>query len=116
MAAMVNPNLAKAKQDIKSALFNLSNKIKAMKEESETPGDVDGVYKIIDTLKALKSHLEQINTRDEFTDLVFALLPYIDPKGQITKDKNKLANAIVSASNRSSLKDPRPVDLDKLGR
>ena len=116
MAAMVNPNLAKAKQDIKSALFSLSNKVKAMKEESETPSDVDGVYKVIDTLKTLKSHLEQINTRDEFADLIFSLLPYIDPKGQITKDKNKLASAIMAASNRSSLKDPKPIDLDKLGR
>lgn len=116
MAALVNPNLAKQKQDIKAALFNLANKVKKMQEESETPGDTEGVYKIIDTLKTLKNHLSAVNTRDEFEALIFALLPFIDPKGTITKDKNKLASAIIAASNRSSLKDPKPIDLDKLGR
>jgi hypothetical protein len=43
-------------------------------------------------------------------------LKYIDPKGTITKDTSKLSNAIIAASNRSSLKDARPVDLDQLGR
>ena len=116
MAALVNPNFAKQKQDIKSALFNLSNKIKAMKEESETPTDTQGVYKIIDALKLLKTHLENINSRQEFEELIFALLPHIDPKGTITKDKNRLASAIIAASNRNSLKDTKPVDLDRLGK
>ena len=116
MAALVNPNFAKQKQDIKSALSSLSNKIKAMNEESKTPTDTQGVYKIIDTLKLLRTHLQNVNTRQEFEELVFALLPHIDPTGAITKDKNKLANAIVSASNRNSLKDTKPVDLDRLGR
>jgi hypothetical protein len=116
MAALVNPNFAKQKQDIKSALFNLSNKIKAMKEESETPTDTQGVYKIIDTLKLLKSHLENVNSKQEFEELIFALLPHIDPKGTITQDKNRLASAIMAASNRNSLKDTKPVDLDQLGR
>jgi len=116
MAALVNPNLAKAKQDIRAALFSLSNKIKAMKEESNTPTDTEGVYKIIETLKLLKSRLEAINTKQEFEELIFSLLPYIDPQGTITKDKGKLANAIIAASNRNSLKDTNPVDLDKLGR
>jgi hypothetical protein len=116
MAALVNPNLAKAKQDIRSALFTLSNKIKSMKEESDTPTDTQGVYKIIDALKILKTHLQNINNRDEFVELIFALLPYIDSSGTITKDKNKLANSIIAASNRNSLKDSNPVDLDKLGR
>jgi hypothetical protein len=116
MAALVNPNFAKQKQDIKQALFSLSNKIKKMQEESDTPTDTEGVYKVIDSLKALKNHLQAINNRDEFEALIFSVLPFIDPKGTITKDKNRLANAIISASNRSSLKDPRPIDLDKLGR
>ena len=116
MAALVNPNFAKQKQDIKSALSSLSNKIKAMNEESETPTDTQGVYKIINTLKLLKTHLENVNSRQEFEELIFALLPHIDPTGAITKDKNKLANAIVSASNRNSLRDTRPIDLDQLGR
>lgn len=116
MAALVNPNLAKQKQDIRNALFSLANKIKKLKEESDTPSDTEGVYKIIDTLKTLKDHLQDINTKDEFESLIFSLLKYIDPKGQITKDKNRLASAIIAASNRSSLKDTRPVDLDKLGR
>jgi hypothetical protein len=116
MAALVNPNFAKQKQDIKSALFNLSNKIKAMKEESETPTDTQGVYKIIDTLKLLKTHLENVNSKQEFEELIFALLPHIDPKGTITQDKNRLASAIMAASNRNSLKDTKPVDLDQLGR
>lgn len=116
MAALVNPNLAKQKQDIKAALFSLANKVKKMQEESETPSDTEGVYKIIETLKLLKSHLQAINTRDEFETLIFSLLGFIDPKGTITKDKNRLASAIIAASNRSSLKDPKPIDLDKLGR
>ena len=116
MAALVNPNFAKQKQDIKAALFSLSNKIKAMKEESDTPSDTEGVYKVVETLKLLKNHLNNINNREEFEQLIFALLKYIDPKGIITKDKSKIANAIIAASNRSSLKDARPVDLDKLGR
>ena len=116
MAGMVNPNFAKQKQDIKAALFSLSNKIKAMKEESETPTDTQSVYKVIEALSSLKTHLNNINNKDEFEKLIFALLPFIDPKGTITKDKNKIANAIISASNRSSLKDTKPVDLDQLGR
>jgi len=116
MAALVNPSLAKSKQDIRAALFSLSNKIKAMKEESKTPSDTQGVYKIIETLKLLKSRLEAINTKQEFEELIFSLLPYIDPMGTITKDKGKLANAIIAASNRNSLKDTNPIDLDKLGR
>jgi hypothetical protein len=116
MAALVNPNLAKQKTNIKAALFSLSNKIKAMKEENKTPSDTEGVYKIIDTLKLLKSRLEAINNKQEFEELIFSLLPYIDPKGTITKDKNRLASAIISASNRNSLKDDKPIDLDKLGK
>ena len=116
MAALVNPNLAKSKQDIKLALSSLSNKIKAMKEESNTPTDTEGVYKIIETLKLLKSRLEAINTKQEFEELIFSLLPYIDPQGTMTKDKNKIANAIMAASNRNVLKDTRPIDLDKLGK
>ena len=116
MAALVNPNLAKQKTNIKAALFSLSNKIKAMKEENKTPSDTEGVYKIIDTLKLLKSRLEAINNKQEFEELIFSLLPYIDPKGTITKDKNRLSSAIISASNRNSLKDDKPIDLDKLGK
>ena len=116
MAALVNPNLAKQKTNIKAALFSLSNKIKAMKEENKTPSDTEGVYKIIDTLKLLKSRLEAINNKQEFEELIFSLLPYIDPKGTITKDKNRLASAIIAASNRNSLKDDKPIDLDKLGK
>lgn len=116
MAALVNPNFAKQKQDIKAALFSLANKIRKIQEESDTPTDTEGVYKIIETLKLLKSHLQAINTRDEFEALIFSLLGFIDSKGTITSDKNRLANAIIAASNRSSLKDPKPIDLDKLGR
>jgi hypothetical protein len=116
MAALVNPNLAKQKTNIKAALFSLSNKIKKINEENKTPVDTEGVYKIIDTLKLLKTHLNNINNKDEFEQLIFALLPYIDPKGTITKDKNRLAAAIISASNRNSLKDDKPIDLDKLGK
>ena len=116
MAALVNPNFAKQKQDIRTALSSLASKVRAMKEESDTPSDTEGVYKVIETLKLLKNHLNNINNREEFEQLIFALLKYIDPKGTITKDTSKLANAIMAASNRSSLKDARPVDLDKLGR
>jgi hypothetical protein len=116
MAALVNPNFAKQKQDIRTALSSLASKVRAMKEESDTPSDTEGVYKIIETLKLLKNHLNNINNREEFEQLIFALLKYIDPKGTITKDTSKLANAIIAASNRSSLKDARPVDLDQLGR
>jgi hypothetical protein len=116
MAALVNPNFAKQKQDIRTALSSLASKVRAMKEESDTPSDTEGVYKVIETLKLLKNHLNNINNREEFEQLIFALLKYIDPKGTITKDTSKLANAIIAASNRSSLKDARPVDLDQLGR
>ena len=116
MAALVNPNFAKQKQDIRTALSSLASKVRAMKEESDTPSDTEGVYKIIETLKLLKNHLNNINNKEEFEQLIFALLKYIDPKGTITKDTSKLANAIIAASNASSLKDARPVDLDKLGR
>jgi hypothetical protein len=116
MAALVNPNFAKQKQDIRTALSSLASKVKAMKEESDTPSDTEGVYKIIETLKLLKNHLNNINSKEEFEQLIFALLKYIDPKGTITKDTSKLANAIISASSRSSLKDARPIDLNKLGR
>ena len=116
MAALVNPNFAKQKQDIRTALSSLASKVRAMKEESDTPSDTEGVYKIIETLKLLKNHLNNINNREEFEQLIFALLKYIDPKGTITKDTSKLANAIIAASGRSSLKDARPVDLDQLGR
>jgi hypothetical protein len=116
MAALVNPNFAKQKIQIKAALSRLADKVKKLKEESETPTDTQGVYKIIETLKLLKNHLQAINTQDEFEALVFALLGFIDSKGTITSDKNRLANAIIAASNRSSLKDPKPIDLDKLGR
>jgi hypothetical protein len=115
MAALVNPNFAKQKQDIRTALSSLASKVRAMKEESDTPSDTEGVYKIIETLKLLKNHLNNINNREEFEQLIFVLLKYIDPKGTITKDTSKLANAIIAASNASSLKDARPVDLDKLG-
>jgi hypothetical protein len=116
MAALVNPNFAKQKQDIRTALSSLASKVRAMKEESDTPSDTAGVYKIIETLKLLKNHLNNISNREEFEQLIFALLKYIDPKGTITKDTSKLANAIIAASNRSSLKDARPIDLDQLGR
>ena len=116
MAALVNPNFAKQKQDIRTALSSLASKVRAMKEESDTPSDTEGVYKIIETLKLLKNHLNNINNKEEFEQLIFALLKYIDPKGTITKDTSKLSNAIIAASNASSLKDARPVDLDKLGR
>ena len=102
--------------DIRTALSSLASKVKAMKEESDTPSDTEGVYKIIETLKLLKNHLNNINSKEEFEQLIFALLKYIDPKGTITKDTSKLANAIISASSRSSLKDARPIDLNKLGR
>ena len=116
MAALVNPNFAKQKQDIRTALSSLASKVRAMKEESDTPSDTEGVYKIIETLKLLKNHLNNINNKEEFEQLIFALLKYIDPKGTITKDTSKLSNAIIAASNASSLKDARPVDLDQLGR
>ena len=116
MAALVNPNFAKQKQDIRTALSSLASKVRDMKEESDTPSDTEGVYKIIETLKLLKNHLNNINNREEFEQLIFALLKYIDPKGTITKDTSKLANAIIAASNASSLKDARPIDLDQLGR
>jgi hypothetical protein len=116
MAALVNPSLAKQKTNIKAALFSLSNKIKKMNEENKTPSDTGGVYKIIDTLKLLQTHLNNINTRDEFEQLIFTLLPYIDPNGTITKNKSRLAASIISASNRNSLKDARPIDLDRLGK
>ena len=116
MAALVNPNFAKQKQDIRTALSSLASKVRTMKEESDTPTDTEGVYKIIETLKLLKNHLNNINNKEEFEQLIFALLKYIDPKGTITKDTSKLANAIIAASNASSLKDARPIDLDQLGR
>lgn len=116
MAALVNPNFAKQKQDVRTALSSLASKVRTMKEESDTPSDTKGVYKIIETLKLLKNHLNNINNKEEFEQLIFALLKYIDPKGTITKDTSKLASAIIAASNRSSLKDARPIDLDQLGR
>lgn len=116
MAALVNPNFAKQKQDIRTALSSLASKVKAMKEESDTPSDTEGVYKVIETLKLLKNHLNNINSKEEFEQLIFALLKYIDPKGTITKDTSKLASAIIAASSRNSLKDARPIDLDQLGR
>jgi hypothetical protein len=67
-------------------------------------------------LKLLQTHLNNINTRDEFEQLIFTLLPYIDPNGTITKNKGRLAASIISASNRNSLKDARPIDLDRLGK
>lgn len=116
MAALVNPNLAKSKQNIKTVLRTLSDRIKNMNEESKTPSDTQGVYKIIDTLKILKTHLDRINTRKEFEELIFAILPFIDKTGQITQNKSRLAQSILRVTNRNALRTPDPIDLDKLGK
>ena len=54
----------------------------------------------IEATKSLAQHLQNINDRREFADLIFSILPFIDPNGKITQDRNKLANIIFAAASK----------------
>lgn len=101
MSQFVSANLRKDKANLKSALYGIANRLKSkIKEDYSLPADVDGTNNAIQATKALVQHLQKVNTREEFADLILSVLPYIDPEGKITADRKKLVNTIYSAANQ----------------
>lgn len=95
----VNTNLSKTQ--LKSAFTSTSNKVKSMKEEEEKETtDSYAVKDIIEKNTLLKQHLSNINTPQEFSDLLVTMLMFIDPSGKITKDRQRIARLIFSAQNQ----------------
>jgi hypothetical protein len=95
----VNVNLNKTQ--LKSAFTSTSNKVKSMKEEEEKETvDSYAVKDIIEKNTLLKQHLSNINTPQEFSDLLVTMLMFIDPTGKITKDRQRISRLIFSAQNQ----------------
>ena len=95
----VNVNLNKTQ--LKSAFTSTSNKVKSMKEEEEKETvDSYAVKDIIEKNTLLKQHLSNINTPQEFSDLLVTILMFIDPTGKITKDRQRISRLIFSAQNQ----------------
>ena len=111
MSQFVSANLKKDKASLKSALFAIANMLKgkqkqaakaAVQEDYSTfeKGDVANSADVIEAAKSLAQHLQNINDRREFADLIFSILPFIDPQGKITQDRSKLANIIFAAASK----------------
>lgn len=105
MSQFVSANLKKDKATLKAALFAIANMLKAkmkkqVQEDYSLPADSENASEAIKAAHSLAQHLGNINTREEFTDLIFDILPLIDPQGKITQDKSKLANILFSVANR----------------
>lgn len=109
MSQFVSANLKKDKESLKSALFAIANMLKAKQKQAAKPvqedystftPDVNFSANAIEATKSLAQHLGNINDRREFADLIFSILPFIDPNGKITQDRNKLANIIFSAASK----------------
>jgi hypothetical protein len=108
MSQFVSANLRKDKASLKSALFGIANMVKGQLKKAakvqedystHTP-DSDHSLEAIEAVKSIAQHLGKISDRKEFADLIYSLLPMIDPEGKITQDKVKLANIIFSAASR----------------
>jgi hypothetical protein len=113
MSQFVSANLRKDKASLKSALFAIANMLKGKQKQAAkaaqttvqedystfTP-DTNFSANAIEATKSLAQHLQNINDRREFADLIFSILPFIDPNGKITQDRNKLANIIFAAASK----------------
>jgi hypothetical protein len=114
MSQFVSANLRKDKASLKSALFAIANMLKAKQKQTakitkttvqedystHSTGDIANSVDVIEATKSLAQHLLNINDRREFADLIFSILPFIDPQGKITQDKTKLANIIFAAASK----------------
>jgi hypothetical protein len=89
---------------VKAALFGLNSRIKDdnVQENQETPlpADIEGAYNYIDKNSTLKGLLKNVNTLEEFYQLVLrAILPYINPS---IRKVDKIKSAIAKAANTST--------------
>lgn len=109
MSQFVSANLKKDKTSLKAALFAIANMLKAKQKQATKPvqedystftPDANFSFNAIEATKSLAQHLRNINDRREFADLIFSILPFIDPNGKITQDRNKLANIIFAAASK----------------
>jgi len=105
MSQFVSANLRKDKANLKAALYSIANQLKSkmkksVQEDYSLPTDAENASKAIQAAKTLAQHLGNVNTREEFTELLFQVLPLIDPKGKITQDKTKLVNIVYGAANK----------------
>ena len=73
---------------------------KSVQEDYSLPADAENASKAIQAAKTLAQHLGNINTREEFVELLFQVLPLIDPQGKITQDKTRLVNIVYGAANK----------------
>lgn len=105
MSQFVSANLRKDKANLRAALYSIANQLKSkmkksVQEDYSLPTDSENASKAIQAAKTLAQHLGNINTREEFAELLFQILPLIDPQGKITQDKNKLVNIVYGAANK----------------
>lgn len=103
MSQFVSANLRKDKANLRSALYGIANQLKGKKVQEDysfQTADSESAGKAIEAAKTLVQHLQKINTREEFAQLVKQVLPYIDPNGKITQDRGKLVNIIYGAANQ----------------
>lgn len=105
MSQFVSANLRKDKTNLKAALYSIANQLKSkmkksVQEDYSLPADAENASKAIQAAKTLAQHLGNINTREEFVELLFQVLPLIDPQGKITQDKTRLVNIIYGAANK----------------
>jgi hypothetical protein len=105
MSQFVSANLRKDKANLKAALYAIANQLKSkmkksVQEDYSLPADAENASKAIQAAKTLAQHLGNINTREEFVELLFQVLPLIDPQGKITQDKTRLVNIVYGAANK----------------
>ena len=105
MSQFVSANLRKDKTNLKAALYAIANQLKSkmkksVQEDYSLPADAENASKAIQAAKTLAQHLGNINTREEFVELLFQVLPLIDPQGKITQDKTRLVNIVYGAANK----------------
>lgn len=105
MSQFVSANLRKDKTNLKAALYSIANQLKSkmkksVQEDYSLPADAENASKAIQAAKTLAQHLGNINTREEFVELLFQVLPLIDPQGKITQDKTRLVNIVYGAANK----------------
>jgi hypothetical protein len=103
MSQFVSANLRKDKINLRAALYDIANQLKGKKMQEDysfQTADSESAGKAIEAAKTLAQHLQKINTREEFAQLIKQILPYIDPKGKITQDKSRLVNIVYTAANQ----------------
>ena len=103
MSQYVSANLKKDKANLRSSLYGIANQLKGKKMQEDysfQTTDSESAAKAVEAAKTLVQHLQKINTREEFAQLIRQILPYIDPKGKITQDRSKLVNIIYGAANQ----------------